>query len=76
MIHYNDDIETAKDKKKPESLSSWLSRSSFKSEGRRQSFDLLFDNTKEIFQGITKSLERRNSESEMSTSSDFFSFGK
>lgn len=43
---------------------------------RRQSFDLLLDNTKEIFQGISKSLERRNSESEVASAADFFSFGK
>uniref|UniRef100_A0A336MXU6 CSON008152 protein n=1 Tax=Culicoides sonorensis TaxID=179676 RepID=A0A336MXU6_CULSO len=73
---YDDDLEKEKEQKKPEGLSSWLSRSSFKAEGRRQSFDLLFDNTKEIFSGITKTLERRNSESEMSISNDFFSFGK
>lgn len=76
VIRYDDDIDKEKEQKKPEGLSSWLTRSSFKAEGRRQSFDLLLDNTKEIFSGITKTLERRNSESEMSVSNDFFSFGK
>lgn len=76
VIRYDDDIDKEKEQKKTEGLSSWLSRSNFKSEGRRQSFDLLLDNTKEIFSGITKTLERRNSESEMSVSNDFFSFGK
>lgn len=77
VIRYDDDLsDKDKELKKPEGLSSWLSRSSFKAEGRRQSFDLLLDNTKEIFSGITKTLERRNSESEMSVSNDFFSFGK
>lgn len=76
VIRYDDDMDKEKEQKKPEGLSSWLSRSSFKTEGRRQSFDLLLDNTKEIFSGITKTLERRNSESEMSVSNDFFSFGK
>lgn len=96
VIRYDDD-DDPKEKRK-ESLSTWLTRSSFKAEGafhfqyicttnlynflflfpagRRQSFDLLLDNTKEIFQGLTKSLERRNSESEVSVPSDFFSFGK
>ncbi|XP_063710158.1 SH3 domain-binding protein 5-like isoform X2 [Culicoides brevitarsis] len=75
VIRYDEDL-VDKEPKKAEGLSSWLSRSSFKAEGRRQSFDLLLDNTKEIFSGITKTLERRNSESEMTVNNDFFSFGK
>ncbi|KAH8276088.1 hypothetical protein KR018_006758 [Drosophila ironensis] len=55
------------------SLSQWLSRSnSFKSSGRRQSLDLLIDagdKVKDVFsygfQKVGRSLERRNSESEM-----------
>lgn len=56
-----------------QSLSQWLSRSnSFKSSGRRQSLDLLIDagdKVKDVFsygfQKVGRSLERRNSESEM-----------
>ncbi|XP_030386598.1 uncharacterized protein LOC115633309 isoform X2 [Scaptodrosophila lebanonensis] len=56
-----------------QSLSQWLSRSnSFKNSGRRQSFDLLIDagdKVKDVFsygfQKVGRSLERRNSESEM-----------
>lgn len=57
-----------------QSLSQWLSRSnSFKDSGRRQSLDLLIDagdKVKDVFsygfQKVGRSLERRNSESEMS----------
>ncbi|XP_032581217.1 uncharacterized protein DDB_G0283357 isoform X3 [Drosophila sechellia] len=57
-----------------QSLSQWLSRSnSFKGSGRRQSLDLLIDagdKVKDVFsygfQKVGRSLERRNSESEMS----------
>ncbi|KAH8293370.1 hypothetical protein KR044_011132 [Drosophila immigrans] len=56
-----------------QSLSQWLSRSnSFKTSGRRQSLDLLIDagdKVKDVFsygfQRVGRSLERRNSESEM-----------
>ncbi|XP_017156165.1 SH3 domain-binding protein 5-like isoform X2 [Drosophila miranda] len=56
-----------------QSLSQWLSRSnSFKSSGRRQSLDLLIDAGDKVkdafsygFQKVGRSLERRNSESEM-----------
>ncbi|XP_011185170.1 SH3 domain-binding protein 5-like isoform X2 [Zeugodacus cucurbitae] len=58
---------------KKQSLSQWLSRSnSLKMSGRRQSLDLLIDagdKVKDVFsfgfQKVGKSLERRNSESEM-----------
>nr|XP_036222445.1 SH3 domain-binding protein 5 isoform X1 [Bactrocera oleae] len=58
---------------KKQSLSQWLSRSnSLKMSGRRQSLDLLIDagdKVKDVFsfgfQRVGKSLERRNSESEM-----------
>ncbi|KAM8718988.1 hypothetical protein ACLKA7_011654 [Drosophila subpalustris] len=58
-----------------QSLSQWLSRSnSFKSSGRRQSLDLLIDagdKVKDVFsygfQKVGRSLERRNSESEMAS---------
>lgn len=61
-----------------QSLSQWLSRSnSFKSSGRRQSLDLLIDagdKVKDVFsygfQKVGRSLERRNSESEMTSEGD------
>lgn len=61
-----------------QSLSQWLSRSnSFKSSGRRQSLDLLIDagdKVKDVFsygfQKVGRSLERRNSESEMTSEAD------
>lgn len=73
---------------KREGLSSWLSKSgSLKSTGRRQSLDLLIDagdRVKDVFTNISftkvgKTMERRNSESEVPVSeqkgtSDFFSF--
>lgn len=78
---------------KREGLSSWLSKSgSLKATGRRQSLDLLIDasdRVKDVFTSMSftkvgKTLERRNSESEIphteqtqpasSSGSDFFSF--
>lgn len=73
---------------KREGLSSWLSKSgNLKSTGRRQSLDLLIDagdRVKDVFTNISftkvgKTMERRNSESEIPPSeqkgsSDFFSF--
>lgn len=73
---------------KKEKLTSWLSKSgNLKSSGRRQSLDLLIDasdRVKDVFNNMSftkvgKSLERRNSESEIPqteqpSSSDFFSF--
>ncbi|XP_030566002.1 SH3 domain-binding protein 5 isoform X2 [Drosophila novamexicana] len=58
-----------------QSLSQWLSRSnSFKTSGRRQSLDLLIDagdKVKDVFsygfQKVGRTLERRNSESEMAS---------
>ncbi|XP_055390049.1 putative uncharacterized protein DDB_G0282133 isoform X2 [Condylostylus longicornis] len=60
-------------------ITSWISRSnSFKSSGRRQSLDLLIDASDKVasvFQKVGKSLERRNSESEVNNEqNDFFSF--
>ncbi|XP_055844798.1 guanine nucleotide exchange factor rei-2 isoform X2 [Episyrphus balteatus] len=66
-------------------ITTWISRSSsFKTSGRRQSLDLLIDasdKVKDVFtfgmQRVGKSLERRNSESEMNNeNSDFFLFSR
>lgn len=71
---------------KKEGISSWLSKSgSLKSSGRRQSLDLLIDASDRVkdvftsFSKVGKSLERRNSESELPqteqpSNNDFFSF--
>lgn len=77
IIRYED--QDSDKKKTTDGITNWLSRTSVKSGSsspRRQSFDLLLDSTKDIFQGLTKSLERRNSESEVLNTSEFFSFGK
>lgn len=66
-------------------ISTWIARSSsLKTSGRRQSLDLLIDasdKVKDVFtfgiQKVGKSLERRNSESEMNNeNSDFFLFSR
>lgn len=66
-------------------ITTWITRSSsFKTSGRRQSLDLLIDasdKVKDVFtfgmQRVGKSLERRNSESEMNNeNSDFFLFSR
>lgn len=72
--------------KDDETLSTWITKSSgLKSSGRRQSLDLLIDASDRVkdvfasgFQKVGKTLERRNSESEMCTteSTDFFSFSR
>lgn len=62
---------------KKQSLSQWLSRTnSLKASGRRQSLDLLIDASDKVkdvfsfgFQKVGRSLERRNSESEMNIES-------
>lgn len=62
---------------KKQSLAQWLSRSnSLKVSGRRQSLDLLIDASDKVkdvfsfgFQKVGRSLERRNSESEMNSES-------
>lgn len=84
-VYQTESIHTGEKKEK---LTSWLSKSgNLKSSGRRQSLDLLLDasdRVKDVFTNITftkvgKTLERRNSESEIpqteqTGSSDFFSF--
>lgn len=72
-----------------EGLSTWITKSNLKSSSRRQSLDILFDAGDRVkdafatgFQKVGKSLERRNSESEVASessstsTSDFFSFGR
>jgi SH3-domain binding protein 5 len=83
-----DDASTADDKKKSEGLTGWISKSKVQSSNsRRQSFDMLIgdtgDRVKDVFaqgmQRIGKTLERRNSESEIAvteSSNDFFSFSR
>lgn len=85
------DIETPnKDDKKYTGISDWISKSSLRSTGRRQSFEMLLDTSDKVkdvfaqsFQRIGiggKSLERRNSESEVcsteNSSKDFFLFNR
>lgn len=65
-------------------LSTWITKSNLKTSGRRQSLDILIDagdRVKDVFttgfQKVGKSLERRNSESEVSIeSNDFFMFSR
>lgn len=86
---YSGSTTTTTGDNKKEGLSSWLSKSgNLKSSGRRQSLDLLIDASDKVkdvftssFSKVGKTLERRNSESEIPhteqqqpTSSDFFSF--
>lgn len=69
-------------KKKSEGITTWISKSSLKNTGRRQSLDLLIDASDKVkdvfaqgFQRVGKTLERRNSESEVNSEShDFFLF--
>lgn len=76
-------VEDNEDKKE-EQLSTWITKSNLKNSGRRQSLDILIDagdRVKDVFttgfQKVGKSLERRNSESEVnSESSDFFLFSR
>lgn len=71
-------------KKDDEGLTNWITKSSLKNSGRRQSLDILIDASDRVkdvfatsFQKVGKTLERRNSESEVnSESSDFFSFSR
>jgi flagellar hook-basal body complex protein FliE len=86
-IKDDDGTEENGEKKKSEGLSNWITKSNVKSNGsRRQSFDMLIgdtgDRVKDVFtqsiQRIGKTLERRNSESEIASteSTDFFSFSR
>lgn len=87
-IFNNGDAASASNKqtKDDESLATWISKSNgLKSSSRRQSLDLLIDASDRVkdvfasgFQKVGKTLERRNSESEMNTSetTDFFPFSR
>lgn len=85
------DIESSnKEDKKYSGISDWISKSSLRSTGRRQSFEMLLDTSDKVkdvfaqsFQRIGiggKSLERRNSESEVcnteTSSKEFFLFNR
>uniref|UniRef100_A0A1L8DLY8 Putative btk-associated sh3-domain binding protein sab n=1 Tax=Nyssomyia neivai TaxID=330878 RepID=A0A1L8DLY8_9DIPT len=80
VFQHNED--DAIGKKKNEGLTTWISKSSLKNTGRRQSLDLLIDASDKVkdvfaqgFQRVGKTLERRNSESEVNNEShDFFLF--
>lgn len=81
-----DAIEDAQNKKKSgEGIGTWITRSSsFKSSGRRQSLDILIDASDRVkdvfassFQKVGRSLERRNSESEVNNDNgEFFLFSR
>lgn len=65
-----------------EGIAGWITKSNLKQSGRRQSLDILLDagdRVKDVFatgfQRVGKSLERRNSESEVSGGSDAVSDG-
>lgn len=70
-----------------EGLSNWITRSSMKNSGRRQSLEMLIDASDKVkdvfansFQKVGQKLERRNSESEVQSDNnsgiDFFSFSR
>ncbi|KAL5277642.1 SH3BP5L family protein [Megaselia abdita] len=70
-----------------EGLSNWITRSSMKNSGRRQSLEMLIDASDKVkdafttsFHKVGQKLERRNSESEMQSDNnsgiDFFSFSR
>lgn len=71
-------------RKDDEHFTNWITKSNAKNSSRRQSLDILIDASDKVkdvftlsFQKVGKSLERRNSESEVSSdSSDFFSFSR
>lgn len=81
-------LDDSGDKSRPTSdddgLTTWITKSNLKSSSRRQSLDILIDagdRVKDVFttgfQKVGKSLERRNSESEVSAdASDFFLFSR
>lgn len=84
-----DDNDDNKEDKKYSGISDWISKSSLRSTGRRQSLDLLLDTSDRVkdaftfsFQkiGIGKTLERRNSESEVNTeketAKEYFMFSR
>ncbi|XP_037047589.1 SH3 domain-binding protein 5 isoform X2 [Bradysia coprophila] len=84
IFSLDDNNVTTGGRKDNEHLSNWITRSNAKNSSRRQSLDILIDASDKVkdvfalsFQKVGKSLERRNSESEVSSdSSDFFSFSR
>lgn len=76
--------DSAAVRKDDEHFTNWITKSNAKNSSRRQSLDILIDASDKVkdvftlsFQKVGKSLERRNSESEVSSdSSDFFSFSR
>ncbi|GAB0094561.1 uncharacterized protein DMENIID0001_098780 [Sergentomyia squamirostris] len=73
VFHTNEEDNNIGGKKKTEAIPGWISKSgSLKASGRRQSLDLLIDASDKVkdvfaqgFQRVGKTLERRNSESEV-----------
>ena len=82
IFHMDENVKRETD----ESLSTWITKSNLKNSSRRQSLDILIDAGDRVkdafatsFQRVGKSLERRNSESEVNqqeSSTDFFSFSR
>ncbi|KAJ6638238.1 SH3 domain-binding protein 5-like, partial [Pseudolycoriella hygida] len=81
-IFTSDDNTTVR--KDDEHFTNWITKSHVKNSSRRQSLDILIDASDKVkdvfalsFQKVGKTLERRSSESEVSSdSSDFFSFSR
>lgn len=82
IFSLDDNVAVRKDN--DEHLTNWITKSNAKNSSRRQSLDILIDASDKVkdvftlsFQKVGKSLERRSSESEVSSdSSDFFSFSR
>lgn len=80
IFSLDDNVTTGR--KDDEHFTNWITKSNAKNSSRRQSLDILIDASDKVkdvftlsFQKVGKSLERRSSESEVSSdSSDFFSF--
>lgn len=80
IFSLDDNVTTVR--KDDEHFTNWITKSNAKNSSRRQSLDILIDASDKVkdvftlsFQKVGKSLERRSSESEVSSdSSDFFSF--
>lgn len=81
ILNLDDNLTVRKD---DENFTNWITKSNAKNSSRRQSLDILIDASDKVkdvftlsFQKVGKSLERRNSESEVSSdSTDFFSFSR
>lgn len=77
----NNELCNNTNKKYPESLTNWITKSNLKNKERRQSLDILYDASDKVkdvftqgFQKVGRTLERRNSESEASL--EFFLFNR